>query len=401
MLASGARLIPQPQRSPGVSSTVRRTLLTAASVLIALLLLAPAASAATRKAIWGHTRLPDGTSAFPTYKKLGVKTYQIALRWDRTALRQPTRPTDPSDPAYRWPGIVDEAVREARRYGIKVALIVTGSPSWANGGRTSEWAPGVRHYTNFLQAATRRYRSVKMWMIWGEPSLRSRWMPLPSRKGSGVRRYASLLDASYVALKRRSKRNIVIGGGSITYGDVPPTIFIKNLKVKNRRRNGRGPATRPARLDWYLHNPYSRRFPNIRNTRLSPNSRDMSDVDLLYKEVGRVYRRAAKQFKRRGARGLRRYYKKYRKKGPKLWLSEFSVSSDHGNSSFGFYVTREQQARYLAAAFKIARKARYVAGIGWFKLYDDPPNSTTKLTNGLFTYDMKPKPAYHAYKKAR
>src|SRR4051795_3628333 len=65
---------------------------------------------------------------------------------------------------------------------------------------------------NFLTAASRRYPSVRRWMIWGEPTRVDRFQPGAGNRPASARAYAPILDAAYVGLKRASRRNIVIGG---------------------------------------------------------------------------------------------------------------------------------------------------------------------------------------------
>jgi hypothetical protein len=147
---------------------------------------APAAEARPPlKAIWGPTHMPDGSSAFHEYKRLGVDVVQFHLAWNAIAPTRPRRPTNPRDPAYRWPAHISHAIRAGRRNGIQVALLVRGSPPWANGGRSSEWVPRPRHYARFLTAASRRYRSVRRWMIWGEPNRVGAFAPLPRDRPTG------------------------------------------------------------------------------------------------------------------------------------------------------------------------------------------------------------------------
>src|SRR5207247_6650857 len=102
---------------------------------------------------------------------LGVDAFQIQLTWATAASKRPNRPRDPHDPAYHWDSSVTYAIREAHKHGMQVALLVKGTPGWANGGRTQNWAPKhAGDYGNFLAAASRHYRKVRRWMIWGEPN---------------------------------------------------------------------------------------------------------------------------------------------------------------------------------------------------------------------------------------
>jgi hypothetical protein len=349
---------------------MRRVLLAA----VALCLGFPATAGATVKAIWGPVRLPDGSSAFPVYRTLGVDVFQIQVSWANTATAPPERPRDPGDPAYDWPTSLDEAIAQARRYGIKVAVLVKDTPAWANGGRASNWAPDKpSDYAKFMYAASRRYPSVRRWMIWGEPSRRPNFQPLPLNSPVGPRVYAKLLDAAYVALKRRSRRNIVVGGMTFSFGDVQPAGFLRWMRLPSGRR---------PRLDEWGHNPISRRFPNLRRHPYIPGGRDFSDLDLFVREVRHAYRR--------------------KRRKPKLWLSEFTISSDHPNRAYVYAVSRKAQARWLKAGYRIAnRHRRWFSGLGWFNLLDEPTSEPRGLTTGLMTYEGKRKPAFYAYRRAR
>jgi hypothetical protein len=349
-------------------------------LLVAPPLATPAdAPAASNKAIWGPVRMPDGSSAFPVYRDLGVRFLQLQLSWNEIAPQQPSRPGDPTDPAYNWPVEPAEAIRMGRRYGIKIALMALGSPPWANGQRSPDWAPDNRHYAHFLTAASRKYRAVRHWMIWGEANRRAVFGPLPGGKRAGPRRYATLLRAGYRALKRRSRRNIVIGGMTFSFGEVLPGDFARWMRLPNGK---------PPPLDLYGHNPFTTRFPDLsrHGFRGYPGARDFSDIDLFYKELRDIYRGQYRQFRRRG---------------PRLWLSEFTVNSDRPTREFGFYVSRSEQARWVRVAYRIARASPFVASLGWIGLLDDPVSDPVGRTTGLMTYEGARKPAYYAYKRAR
>jgi hypothetical protein len=352
---------------------MRRILL--ATLLVACALPSQAQAATPSKTIWGPTQLADGSSAFPTYRDLGVDVLQMQLQWDKVAPQRPADPESPSDPAYRWQASVDAAVAEARRNGIGMALLVRGSPAWANGGRGPEWAPAPRDYAAFLTAASRRYPSVRRWMIWGEANRAAVFQPLPPNRPRGPRTYARLLDSAYAALKRRSRRNVVVGGMTFSFGEVQPARWLRWMRLPGGRR---------PRLDEYGHNPFSRTRPDLRLGAYEdfPDARDISELDTFARELRQAYR------------GQRRF----RRGGPPLWLSEFTVSSDRPNRAFDFAVSRAIQARWLRDAFGIARTVR-ASGFGWFNLQDEQPTVANGLTTGLLTHDGRRKPAYRAYKR--
>lgn len=349
----------------------RLALAVAAAVLCLLATAArPVPAAAAEKAIWGPLDLPGGDPAFPLYRSLGVDTYQFLLDWSKVAPARPTRPADPGDPAYRWPRALERAVADAARQRIRLAVLVTRSPAWANGGRSPLWAPDPAAFAQFLATTSRRYPSVRRWMIWGEPNLGDRFQPNQADTPASARAYAPLLDAAYAALKAVSRRNTVIGGMTWSGGDVKPASFLGWLRLPNGQ---------PPRLDWYGHNPFPFRFPNLRNEAIGGGWRDISDLDVFSREVRRSFRRIHRR--------------------PRLWLSEFTVQSDHVSNVFQLYVSRQEQARWLAAGYRIADRLPSVAGLGWFTLLDQPEGRLS-ASLGLMTASGSRKPAFSAFSLA-
>ncbi|MEJ7787505.1 MAG: hypothetical protein WKF96_22095, partial [Solirubrobacteraceae bacterium] len=331
-------------------------------------LVSPAAASASEKAIWGPVTLPNGDSAFPTYQRLGVDTLQFQLNWRAIAPERPADPSNPADPAYAWPQEVDSAVAQAGPAGINVALLVSGSPGWANGGQSALHAPNPADYATFMAAASRRYPTVRRWMVWGEPNRKDRFLPNETNGAVGPRAYAEILDAAYGSLKAVSKRNIVIGGMTWTGGDVKPATFMRLMRL---------PSGKPPRLDWFGHNPFPIRFPNLREIALAGGFRDISDLDAFSRQLRRTYGKRAK-----------------------FWLSEFLVLSDRASNEFELFVSRAEQARWLAAAYRIADSLPSVAGLGWLSLLDQPQRQGSSNW-GLLTDGGVRKPAYRAFRAAR
>lgn len=337
-------------------------------------------SKAAEKAIWGPVGdVPGAGSAFGLYRRLGVDTFQIGLDFAHAAPTRPAEPRDPGDPAYRWPAALDRAVSEGSRTGIRIAVLVQRSPGWANGGRPEIWRPRSRAFADFLTAASRRYPTVRRWMIWGEPSRISAFQPNRLGTSVGPRAYSKLLDASYGALKAASPRNIVIGGMTYTGGGpegITPAKWLRGMRLPNGR---------PPRLDWFGHNPFPFRFPNLRKEAVAGGYRDTSDLDLFAREIARTYTRRC---------GRRRCGRR-----PKLWLSEYAIQSDHGSGVFRTYVSRGDQARWLTAAYRIANSLPSVAGLGWLALQDEP-ESNLSANFGLLTASGVRKPSFFAYGRA-
>jgi hypothetical protein len=354
---------------------IKRTIL---SMVMALLLILPAtsspASASATKAMWGSA-IRDGVSLFPTYRELGVKIYEDRLRWSAIAPRRPRNPRNPNDPAYVWPVEVTQAVAEAKRYGMQVALQIIDAPPWANGGKPLNWAPiHAQDYANFATAAARRYPSVHLWMVWGEPTRGPDFEPLTPAKPFAKlnaqqqfapRIYARILDAAYGALKGVSRSNLVIGGMTYTTGEISTQQWIENLRL---------PDGRPPRLDMYGHDPFSFRAPNLANPPSPDQQIDFSDLGRLSKLVDHYLGRPGNP-------------------DPKLFISEWTVPTKV-DEEFNYYVEPLLQAQWIADGLRVAGELPSVYAVGWIHLYDEPPESY----GGLLETDGAKKPGYFAWK---
>lgn len=327
------------------------------------------------KAMWGPAT-HDGISLFPTYRELGVKIYEDDLRWNSIAPRPPGSPRNPNDPAYVWPAEVTAAVAEAERYHMQVALQIIGAPTWANGGKPWNWAPlHPQDYANFAIAASRRYPSVHLWMIWGEPSRRPDFEPLvpakPFAKLDAAQRvaphlYARILDAAYGALKSVGRANVVIGGMTYTTGDISTQQWIENLRL---------PDGRPPRLDMYGQNPFTfLRKPSLANPPSPEQEIDFSDLRRLSALVDRYLGRPGNP-------------------DPELFLSEWTIPTAP-DEEFDYYLTPEAQAQWITAGLQVADELPSVYAVGWIHLYDEPPVSY----GGLIETDGTRKPGFFAWK---
>ena len=142
--------------------------------------------------------------------------------------------------------------------------------------------------------------------------------------------------------------------------------------------NGQSP-----RMDFYGHNPFTGRKPDLRKTRLRYGMADFSDLDTLAHWIDQyIHPVVAKR------------------KPIKIIVSEFVLPTDHRNYEFNFYVSRRTQASWLKAALRIVRKSKRIYTLGFFTLYDDPPNSRGDQPNrGLLDYKGNKKPSYFAYRR--
>ncbi|MGB9183036.1 MAG: hypothetical protein WCB67_03150, partial [Solirubrobacteraceae bacterium] len=141
----------------------------ATALVLAITALTPAPASAFSKAIWGSA-YHQGVNQFPMYKRLGVGIVEADLDWSQIAPARPRQATNPRDRAYRWPATIQRIVAQARRFHMQVLLQLIFTPPWANGGGVANVPPlNPRDYAAFAKAAARKYPSVHLWMIWGEP----------------------------------------------------------------------------------------------------------------------------------------------------------------------------------------------------------------------------------------
>jgi hypothetical protein len=349
-----------------------------ASVLLISLIIAwvhaGAAGASALKGIWGPAER-NGVSLFPVYRELGDRLYEDDLHWNLIARRRPRHPRDPGDPAYKWPAEVTGAVGEAPRFGMRVALQIIGSPRWANGGKGPQWVPHrARDFADFAAAAAKRYPSVRLWMIWGEPSRFHNFRPLtPARPFAPLRGnqviaphlYARMLDAAYASLKAVRRSNLVIGGMTDAAASISTRQWIENMRL---------PDGRPPRLDMYGHNPFTIRAPNLANPPSPGEQIDFSDLGRLAKLVDGNLGRPANPH-------------------PRLFLSEWTIPTGV-DREFNFHVDPRLQAAWIADALRIAARTPGIYALGWIHLYDEPPASA----GGLITAEGAKKPGFFAWK---
>ena len=103
-------------------------------VVLAVMAVVPSfatgATQSRKKAIWGPVRV-HGVSQFPIYRNLGVGVYMMRVNWWQIAPARPEHPADPADPAYQWPAEVDDAIDQAKKYGMRITMELSDAPGWA------------------------------------------------------------------------------------------------------------------------------------------------------------------------------------------------------------------------------------------------------------------------------
>jgi hypothetical protein len=340
--------------------------MTLVAVLIALLAGAAAcpvhASRGVRYGIQDDAWLEFGPGTLnqrlATFKRLGVPLVRFTLHWNDVAPRRPKDPSSPSDRAYDWHR-PDRVLRGLRRYGLTPVLTLVGTPAWANGGRSPNFAPPrPRDFRRFARAVARRYPWVHYWLIWNEPN-HPLWLR-PTRAAIYVQH---LLNPAYQAIHAVLPQAQV--GGGVTaprggLGGVAPVTWI------------RGMAAAHAKLDAYAHNPYPlspRETPSSGGCRNCP-SITMATIPKLLILVRRSF-------------------------GPKpVWLTEYGYQTNPPDTFLG--VTPRKQATLLGlAALRVWRLSRVTMLIQY--LYRDEPQ-LSRFQTGLVLIDDRAKPSLNEFR---
>jgi hypothetical protein len=278
-----------------------------------------------------------------TLERLGVDVVRFNLHWDRI---EATRGE------YAWDDS-DAVLQGLRSRGIPAVVGIVGSPGWANGGRTPNFAPGAQSFAGFAKAAATRYRWVTQWLLWNEPN-QARWL----RPTSPIVYVRQILNPGYAAIHAVIPRARVAGGVTAprgSTGGVSPVLWIRGM-----RRAG-------ARLDVYAHHPYpstSRETPFSGGCSYCQTI-TMATLERLLKEVGRAF-------------------------GPKrIWLTEYAYQT----GAYG--VTQQRQAELIGQSGLRAYKAPRVDMLIHYLVKDEPQAS--RFQSGLFNTSGRPKLAALAF----
>ena len=329
---------------------MRRSLLFLTAVL-ALLALAPAASANAnvRYGIQDDAWLlyGEGTveSRVKTLDDLGVDLVRYSIDWSRVEARKG---------AYDW-STVDPVLNALRAQGIRAVVTLYGTPRWANGGRSPNWAPtSGATFAAFAATAAKRYVWVKDWLIWNEPNQR-RWL-----RPTTPRTYVTkLLNPAYAAIKRSSGGTRVAGGVTAPRGGsggVSPVDWIRGMRAAG------------ARLDAYAHHPYPiNRFQTPWSGACAHcETITMASLERLQREVKNAWGGAKK-----------------------IWLTEFGYQTNPPDRLLG--VSYQTQSRFIGEAAWRVFKAKNVEMLIHY-LYKDEPD-VGRWQSGLVTVSGKAKPA--------
>src|SRR5262249_9842157 len=197
---------------------------------------APASLAAERMWVGFHDDpsfrwVGDRESRVRGASEINADIIRLLVQWNLVAKTRPTTATDPFDPAYEFSDI-DEAIRAAQENDQEVVLTISGTPRWANGGKSANVMPTrVSDFGTFARAIASRYSGrfagypfVRFWAVWNEPNLQLFLSPQFDSKGGSVApaNYAKLAAAAYAGIKAGNPRGLVALGETSARGSDNP-----------------------------------------------------------------------------------------------------------------------------------------------------------------------------------
>jgi cellulase (glycosyl hydrolase family 5) len=342
-----------------------------------LTLVAPAASAHASSgmefalqddAVFVNEYFMPREKALQHAKKLGAQRIRVNVLWARTLVSGAKARKAPKKGAQYDFTRLDALQQSAAAKGMKLQLTLSGpAPAWATKDhKVGANQPDARKFAAFVRAVAAHFAGrVDRYSIWNEPNL-SAWLA-PTNKAP--RLYRSLYKAGYTAIKTVDPK------AQVLFGELAPT---GNSRTIAPLAFMRAAATGNLRADGLALHPYQlTSAPTVLAG--GPDDAPISQL----KRVTKLLDQLAKAKKLRNAKG----------KGLDLYLTEFGYLSKGTRA-----LPQKTRAKYLKAAYQIARKNRRVRQILQYQLVDGPKNGI--WNSAVMTNDGKPQGAYSGLTKA-
>jgi hypothetical protein len=322
-------------------------------------LAAPASLAAERMWIGFHDDpsfrwVNDRSSRIESSASEGATVMRLLVHWNQTAPRRPARASDPFDDSYNFRDL-DEAIRSAQEADMEVLLTLSGTPRWANGGKTPNVMPKqLSDFTAFARAIASRYSGrykgypfVRFWSVWNEPNLQLFLKPQFDARGRSVApmNYARLYAAAYGGIKAGNPRALVAIGETSARGTDKPA-GLRPTHSPGRFAEELAKANPRLKFDAWSHHPY----PSNPN---SPPSQLVKWPNVSLKSLPRLNTELKKWFKRKNA---------------PIWITEYAHQTKPPEALGVSYV---RQSAYIRQSIAIVKKYPFVEMFIWFVYQDD------------------------------
>jgi Cellulase (glycosyl hydrolase family 5) len=296
---------------------------------------------------------------------------RLLVQWNVVAKTRPSNAADPFDAAYNFDDI-DEAVLAAQENDQEVILTISGTPSWANGGKSPNVMPTrLSDFTAFARAIASRYSGrsagypfVRFWAIWNEPNLQQFLTPQFDKRGRSVApaNYAKLAAAGYAGVKAGNPQaKIAIGETSARGSDKAnglrpthsPGRFAELVAKANPRLKFDAWGEHPYPFVPSLPPTAKVKWPNV----------SLSSLPQLEDSLKKLFKR----------------------KSVPIWVTEYGHQTKPPDALGVSYAT---QARYMQQAMSIVAGYPFVDMFIWFVFQDDPGQP---WDSGIYTRTGAPK----------
>jgi hypothetical protein len=315
---------------------------------------------------------------FELAQRANASVVHVLADWSQIAEARPASPLDGDDPAYQLSDL-DALVRTAPLYNLQVMITISGTPRWANGGKTPNHVPtNVNTLRQFAQMLSARYNglhagfgAVSRWAVWNEPNLEL--FLTPQFEGSRIvspEIYAKLYRAAYSGIKAGNPLAEVAAGSTSNRGrnrptdksgSVAPATFARLLSEQRPKLQFTAWATHPYPTETRLGPQQRVAYPNVTMTRVKQFG------DSLKTWFGRRV---------------------------PIWITEYAEQT---RPEYAGGVSRAQQAADARTALLMAQENPYVEMFVWFIIRDS--NDRT-WNSGLVSRGGIKKPAYATFTKA-
>jgi GH35 family endo-1,4-beta-xylanase len=306
--------------------------------------------------------------ALAAAQRLGAKRIRVNVLWTRVMPIGASSRKAPRHPFYDF-GQLDQLQHEAAKRHIKLQFTLAGpAPAWATKNhRVGPYWPSASRYAQFVNAVATHFKGrVERYSLWNEPNWNT-WLA-PSNHAAGI--YRDLYTRGYAAVKKADPRAEVLIGELAPQGGghaIAPLKFLRQITGKGGRLKADGFAIHPYQLTSAPTNRYAPR-----------DDVTIGTLDRLTRVLNTLAHR----------------HKLTRPNGShlNLYLTEFGYLSKGSRAQ-----SAATRARWLASAYKIARRNPRVKQLLQYQLIDKP--SHVAWHSAVMSQGGKPFPAYTALRR--